>query len=67
MGAYCNFEADTTIVNDHAFEVPVTSGVQFKDLVTVSLGGVGTIAHVINETGGTANTTNKVIDLLSFP
>jgi hypothetical protein len=67
MGAYCNFEADPSIVNDHAFEVPVTSGVQFKDLVTVSLGGIGTIDHVINETGGTANTTTQVVDLASFP
>jgi hypothetical protein len=67
MGAYCNFEADPSIVNDHAFEVPVTSGVQFKDLVTVSLGGIGTIDHVINETGGTANTTTQVVDLVSFP
>jgi hypothetical protein len=67
MGAYCNFEADPSIVNDHAFEVPVTSGVQFKDLLTVSLGGVGTIEHVINETGDTANTTTQVVDLGSFP
>lgn len=67
MGAYCNFEVDPSIVNDHAFEVPVTSGVLFKDLLTVSLGGVGTIDHVINETGGTANTTNQVVDLVSFP
>jgi hypothetical protein len=67
MGAYCNFEVVPSIVNDHAFEAPVTSGVQFHDLLTVSLGGVGTIEHVINETGGTANTTNQVVDLLSFP
>jgi hypothetical protein len=67
MGSYCNFDVDPSIVNDHAFEVPVTSGVQFKDLLTVSLGGVGTIDHVINETGGTANTTTQVVDLASFP
>jgi len=67
MGAYCNFEVDPSIINDHAFEVPATSGVQFKDLVTVSLGGVGTIEHVINETGATANSADQVIDLASFP
>jgi hypothetical protein len=67
MGAYCNFDVDPSIINDHAFEVPVTAGVQFKDLVTVSLGGVGTIEHVINETGATANSANQVVDLLSFP
>jgi hypothetical protein len=49
------------------FEVPVTPRVQFQDLLTVSLGGVGTINHVINETGGTANTTTQVVDLGSFP
>ena len=67
MGSYCFFEVNPSIINDHAFEVPATSGVQFKDLVTVSLGGVGTIEHVINETGGTANTTTQVVDLASFP
>ena len=67
MGAYCFFEVDPSIINDHAFEVPATAGVQFKDLVTVSLGGIGTIEHVINETGATANSTNQVIDLASFP
>jgi hypothetical protein len=67
LGAYCNFDVDPSIINDHAFEVPDTSGVQFHDLVTVSLGGVGTIEHVINETGATADTSNQVVDLLSFP
>jgi hypothetical protein len=36
-------------------------------LVTVSLGGVGTIEHVINDTGGTANPSNQVVDLVSYP
>jgi hypothetical protein len=33
----------------------------------VSLGGVGTIEHVINDTGTTADTSNQVIYLLSYP
>jgi hypothetical protein len=41
--------------------------VQFKDLLTVSLGGVGTIEHVVNETGATANSATQVIDLAKFP
>jgi hypothetical protein len=32
-----------------------------------SLGGVGTIEHVMNDTGGTANTSNQVVDLVSYP
>jgi len=67
LGAYCFFEVNPSIVNAHAFEVPNSPGVQFHDLVTVSLGGVGTIEHVINDTGGTANSSNQVIDLVSYP
>ena len=67
LGAYCFFEVNPSIVNAHAFEVPNSPGVQFHDLITVSLGGVGTIEHVINDTGGTANSSNQVIDLVSYP
>jgi hypothetical protein len=67
LGAYCFFEVNPSIVNAHAFEVPDISGVQFHDLISVSLGGVGTIEHVINDTGATADSSNQVIDLVSFP
>ncbi|MBV9274691.1 MAG: coagulation factor 5/8 type domain-containing protein [Verrucomicrobia bacterium] len=67
LGAYCFFNVNPSIVNAHAFEVPNTPGVQFHDLVTVSLGGVGTIEHVINDTGATADTSNQTIYLLSYP
>ena len=66
-GAYCFFNVNPSIINDHGFEAPSTAGVQFHDLLTVSLGGVGTIEHVINEIGATANTSNQVVDLVSFP
>jgi hypothetical protein len=33
----------------------------------VSLGGIRTIIHVINETGATANSANQVVDLVSYP
>jgi hypothetical protein len=57
------------IVNHHAFEVPNQpgSGLHFTDLFTVSLGGIRTIIHVINETGATANSANQVVDLVSYP
>jgi hypothetical protein len=67
VGSYCFFNVNTAIVNDHAFEAPNTAGVQFHDLLTVSLGGVGTINHVINQTGAAANATTNNIYLPSYP
>jgi hypothetical protein len=67
LGSYCFFNVNPSIVNAHAFEVPNLPAVQFHDLVTVSLGGVGTIEHVVNDAGGTANTSTQTIYLLSYP
>jgi hypothetical protein len=67
LGSYCYFSSNSAVVNAHAFEVPVKSGVKFHDMVTVSLGGVGTISHVINSTGGAVNSGNQVTDLVSGP
>ena len=51
LGSYCNFTTDRSIVADRAFEAPDKPGVKFHDLLTVSLGGRGTITNVINHTG----------------
>jgi Ricin-type beta-trefoil lectin domain len=67
LGVYCNFDVDPSVVADHAFEVPDVSGVGLHDMVTVSLGGTGTISHVVNETGGAVNSGNTVSDLVSYP
>ena len=67
LGSYCFFNVNPSIVNAHAFEAPNLPAVQFHDLVTVSLGGVGTIEHVVNDTGGTANTSTQTVYLLSYP
>ena len=67
VGSYCFFNVNNAIVASRAFEVPSVSGVRFHDLVTVSLGGVGTITNVINTTGATVNTAHQVSDLVSFP
>ncbi len=68
MGSYCFFKVNPSIVATRAFEVPDTPGVKFHDLVTVSLGGVGTIEHVINNTGAAANSTPpQRVDLVSYP
>jgi hypothetical protein len=36
-------------------------------MVTVSLGGTGTISHVINDTGAAVNSGHQVTDLVSYP
>jgi hypothetical protein len=67
LGSYCYFSSNSSVVNARAFEVPVTSGVKFHNMVTVSLGGVGTISHVINNTGTAVNSGHQVTDLVSGP
>jgi len=52
---------------DHSFEAPDISGVQFHDLVIVSLGGEETINHIINEIGGPVNATAQTARLVSYP
>ena len=54
LGSYCFFNiagANTHVVAARAFEVPDAAGVVLHGLVTVSLGGNGTIRHVVNEAG----------------
>jgi len=68
MGSYCNFNVDPSIVAEHGFEAPNRSTVRFHDLLTVSLGGMGTIAHVINDVGGPATGTQTVpVNVVSYP
>jgi hypothetical protein len=68
LGSYCFFNVDPTVNAYHAFEVPNAPGVQFHDLLTVSLGGVGTITHVINDTGATAQGTSTTpVNIVSYP
>ena len=67
VGSYCYFNVNPSIVAERAFEVPNTSGVKFHDLVTVSLGGVGTINHIINSTGGPSNSSNTNAYLVNYP
>ena len=68
VGSYCYFNVNPSIIADHSFEAPNASGVQFHDLLTVSLGGVGTISHVINGTGAAVNSGNPgPVDLVSYP
>jgi hypothetical protein len=68
LGSYCYFNVNTSVNAYHAFEVPNTAGVRFHDLLTVSLGGNGTITHVINDTGAMAQGSGTVpVDVVSYP
>ncbi|MFI6094271.1 RICIN domain-containing protein [Lentzea sp. NPDC051213] len=67
LGSYCFFNANRAVVAERAFEVPNKAGVRFHSMVTVSLGGAGTINRVINNSGGTANSTTNVANLANYP
>ena len=67
MGSYCYFNVNPAVVADHAFEAPTGSGIHFHDLLTVSLGGVGVIEHVINSTGGATPSNTTPVDVTSYP
>ena len=51
-GAYTFFNVDPSIRASRGFEVPVTPGVRLHNVFTVSLGDVGGITHVVDDTGG---------------
>ena len=67
LGSYCFFNVNPAVSLDHAFEVPNTAGVKLHDLLTVSLGDVGTITHVINNTGAATPTNTTPSDVVSYP
>ena len=68
LGSYCFFNVDPAIHATRGFEVPDAPGVKLHDLLTVSLGGVGVIDHVVNNTGAPAQGTATIPSyLLSYP
>ncbi|MFC1400492.1 chitobiase/beta-hexosaminidase C-terminal domain-containing protein [Streptacidiphilus sp. N1-5] len=67
LGSYCYFNVNPAVNAYHAFEVPNTAGVKFHDALTVSLGNVGTITHVINDTGAQTATNTTPSNVVSFP
>ncbi|MFI5494543.1 discoidin domain-containing protein [Actinoplanes sp. NPDC051859] len=60
MGSYCYFNVNPQVRSDRGFEVPVNGGVRLHNSFTVSLGGVGVIDHVVNNTGGPAQGTATI-------
>jgi hypothetical protein len=67
LGSYCYFDVNPAVVSANAFTSPSSAGVQWHDLVTASLGGTGTISHVIDGTGATVDSGSTVADLTSYP
>ncbi|MFF4800897.1 RICIN domain-containing protein [Streptomyces sp. NPDC001351] len=67
LGSYCYFNVNPGVVAAHAVEAPNNAGVRFTSMVTVSLGGTGTISHVINDTGGPSDSSTNVANLTSYP
>jgi hypothetical protein len=67
LGSYCTFQLDGTVVGERAFEAPVKPGIRFTNMVTVSLGGAGTINKIINNLGGTAKAGQEIQYLTSGP
>ncbi|KAB1990580.1 RICIN domain-containing protein [Streptomyces triticiradicis] len=67
FGSYCYFNVNPAVAAEHAIEAPNTANVRFKDMVTVSLGGTGTIRHVVNDRGGPSDSATNVANLVSYP
>jgi hypothetical protein len=67
LGSYAYFNVNPSVVADSAFLAPNRPGVRFRNMTTVSLGGTGTIAHVINGVGPTAGPSSNVATLVSYP
>ncbi|HEV7627426.1 MAG TPA: coagulation factor 5/8 type domain-containing protein, partial [Streptomyces sp.] len=67
LGSYCFFNVNDAVVGDRSFEVPQAEGVTFHHMTSVSLGGTGTIQHVINNTGGPADSAGNVATVTSYP
>ena len=67
LGSYCFFNVNPAVTSAMAFQSPTTAGVAWHDLLTVSLGDVGLITHVINTTGAATPTNTTPSDVVSFP
>jgi hypothetical protein len=63
LGVYCYFSTNPGIKLHSAIEAPTHGGVQFHNMTTLSLGGVGEITHVLNNRGNAANSQSVVARL----
>ena len=55
LGVYCYFSTNGGVKLNSAIEAPTAAGVQLRNMLSLSLGGVGEITHVLNSRGGAAN------------
>jgi hypothetical protein len=68
LGSYIFTNVAPTLHASHAFESPVTPGVRFHDLLTVSLNRAGTIDHVIDGVGDPVTPTHQgPSTIVSYP
>ncbi|MFF8860778.1 RICIN domain-containing protein [Streptomyces sp. NPDC015139] len=67
LGSYCYFNVNPSVTAARAIEAPNKPDVRFTSMVTVSLGGTGTISHVVNNTGGPSNSGTNVANLVRYP
>lgn len=58
-GVYVFNQNNPSIVTTSGYEVPDTKGVRLHHVITVNLSGPGTILHVVNDTGPTADSSNS--------
>jgi hypothetical protein len=65
-GVYCYFSTNSGVVADRGIEVPAT-GTTFHDMIDVSLGGTGTINHIINNSGAKVSSASNVQPLTVGP
>jgi hypothetical protein len=65
-GVYCFFSTNSGVVADRGIEVPAT-GTTFHDMIDVSLGGTGTINHIINNSGAKVSSAANVQPLTVGP
>ena len=59
LGVYCYFSTNNSVKLNSAIEAPTVAGVQLRDMLSLSLGGVGEITHVLNSRGGAANASSN--------
>ena len=67
LGSYNFFNVNPSVNAYHAFEVPNVAGVKLHSLLTVSLNYMGTITHVINDTGGVTPPGTVPVNVVNYP
>ena len=67
VGSYIYASAFPDLEVDNGFEAPNKQGVKFHDLLTVSLGGKGTISHVVDNTGAPTSKKTTPSYIPSYP